>query len=106
MTRHGAAAILLSAWVLIEVPPGGLDTQAPAIGSVKRVKTFATREDCDDFRVDMMEDDAMAGVETGLAQDDQMRCVPEDSLPPMKPTPPPPPPAAPPTPMPSANPAD
>lgn len=105
MTRHGAAAILLAAWVLVEVPPGGLDAQAPAIGTVKRVQTFATHEDCENYRVDMMEDDALADVDTGLDQDDQMRCVSEDSLPPAKPTPPPTPSAAPTPPAPS-NPAD
>lgn len=105
MTRHGAAAFLLSAWVLIEVPPDGLDPQAPAIESVKRVKTFATREDCEDYRVDMMEDDAEADLDTGLEQDDQMRCVSADTLAPAKPTPSPIP-AKPAPPPPTGNPAD
>lgn len=106
MTRHGVAALLLTAWVLVEVPPDGLDPQDPAIGSVKRVKTFATREDCDDYRVDMMEDDAMVGADTGLDQDDQMRCVPEDQLAPQKATPPTTVPNAPPPPPPTGNPAN
>jgi hypothetical protein len=82
MTRHGAAAILLSAFVLIEVPPDSMDTQAqaPAIGKAKRIQTFATLRDCENYREEIMQDDAETGVDVGLDQENQMRCVPQEQL--------------------------
>lgn len=90
MTRNGAAAILLSAWVLIEVPPDTIDTQAqaPAIGKARRIQTFASYRDCDNYRIEIMQDDAMTGLDVGLDDTNQMRCVPEEQLAPAKtPTP-------------------
>ncbi|MCW5891978.1 MAG: hypothetical protein KIT14_15750 [bacterium] len=82
MTRHGAAAILLSAWVLIEVPPDTMDSQAqaPAIGKARRIQTFASYQDCDNYRIEIMQDEAMTGSDVGLDQTNQMRCVPEAQL--------------------------
>jgi hypothetical protein len=88
MRAHRLALLLVAAWVLIEVPAGSMDDDAPAIGKAVRVKTFDTQQSCENFRTDAMAEDAEMGMDTGLDQDRQMRCVPEEKLAPEKPAPP------------------
>jgi len=90
MRAHRLAFLLLAAWVLIEVPADSMDDDAPAIGKAVRVKTFDTRENCENYRTNAMAADAEMGMDTGLDQDRAMRCVSEDALQP-KPAPVPPP---------------
>jgi len=90
MRAHRLALLLLAAWVLIEVPSDSMDDDAP-IEKAIRVKSFDSRESCENFRTNAMADDAEMGMDDGLDQDRAMRCVTEDAL---KPKAAPPPPAA------------
>jgi len=90
MRAHRLALLLVAAWVLIEVPADPMDDDAPAIDKAVRVKTFDTQQNCENFRANAMADDAEMGMDTGLDQDRQMRCVAEETLQPKKaPAPPP-----------------
>jgi hypothetical protein len=80
MRAHRLAFLLLAAWVLIEVPAGSMDDDAPAIQKAIRVKTFDSQQNCENFRTNAMADDAEMGINDGLDQDRQMRCVSEDKL--------------------------
>jgi hypothetical protein len=80
MRRHGIGLLLLAAWVLIEVPAGPLNDDDPAIENAVPVRTFDSQESCESFRTDAMSEDAEMGLNDGLDQDRQMRCVPQSKL--------------------------
>lgn len=79
MRAHRLAFLLLAAWVLIEVPSDSMNDDA-AIEKAVRVKSFDTRENCENFRTNAMAVDAEMGMDDGLDQDRAMRCVTEDAL--------------------------
>lgn len=80
MRAHALALSVLAGWVLIEVPPGPLNWDDPAIQKAERVRTFDTEENCENFRENALAEDAEMGMNVGLDQDRQMKCVPEDKL--------------------------
>lgn len=81
------AFVLMAGWVLLEVPADVMNDDDPAIQKGIRVKTFDSQQSCENFRTNAMADDAAMGMDDGLDQDRQMRCVSEDKLAPKAPAP-------------------
>lgn len=61
-------------WIAVQVPPTS-DDVAPPIAKVKAFEVFASREDCEAFRIDLMREAGAMGSEGMMDEADAVRCV-------------------------------
>lgn len=73
-------------WVAVLVPKDIPPDTYPPIEKTTRVKTFATRNGCENYRQLALQDGAMLGSEAMLEEASSLRCIPDHVGSPTTPT--------------------